>query len=78
MAIVGALSQVIERRTAAGLVLSAPLLATLLALVAAAAGVIPATSPVYSVIWTYLLPLAAALYLLECDISGCDDKHAIA
>ena len=71
MAVIAAVSQVIERRTAAGSVLSAPLLATLLALGAAAAGLIPTTSAaVYGTIWTYLLPLATALYLMECDISG--------
>lgn len=69
MAVCAALSQVIERRTTLGTYLSAPLLATLLALGAAAAGIIPTTAQVYETIWSYLLPLAAALYLLECDIS---------
>ena len=69
MAACAALSQVVERRTRIGTYLSAPLLATFFALAAAAAGVIPTASGIYDTIWSYLLPLAASLYLLECDIS---------
>ena len=69
LAVIGAASQVLERRTKAGVVLSAPLLATLLALLAAAARLIPTAAPAYAAIWAYFLPLGAALYLLECDIS---------
>ena len=65
-----ALSQVIERRTKIGIYLSAPLLSTFLALAAAAVGIIPSSShAVYDTIWTFVMPLAAALYLLESDIS---------
>lgn len=64
-----AASQLIERRTKIGVFLSAPLLATFLALGAATIGVIPTTAPAYDTIWTYIMPLAAALYLLESDIS---------
>lgn len=64
-----AVSQVIERRTRIGVFLSAPLLSTFLALFAAALNIIPTTTPAYDTIWTYLMPIAAALYLLESDIS---------
>ncbi|KAH7618719.1 putative Uncharacterized membrane protein YjcL [Nannochloris sp. 'desiccata'] len=64
-----AVSQVIERRTRIGVFLSAPLLSTFLALLAAALNIIPTTAPAYDTIWTYLMPIAAALYLLESDIS---------
>jgi uncharacterized membrane protein len=64
-----AISQVVERRTRIGVFLSAPLLSTFLALFAAALNLIPTTAPAYDTIWTYLMPLAAALYLLESDIS---------
>ena len=61
-------TQVIERRTPLGAVLSAPLVSMLLALAGAAAGLLPAASPVYDCVWTYLMPLAAAMYLLESDL----------
>ena len=52
-----------------GIYLSAPLLATLLSLLLSSLGLIPSTSPIYDTIWTYIMPLAASLYLLESDIS---------
>ena len=61
--------QLVERRTRLGAVLSAPLVSMLLALVAAAAGVLPAASGVADTVWLYLMPLGAALYLLEGDLS---------
>jgi uncharacterized membrane protein len=64
-----AISQIIERRTRLGILLSAPLLSTFLALIAASLKIIPTTAPIYDTIWTYLMPLAAALCLLESDIS---------
>lgn len=60
--------QVLEQHTKVGAALSAPLLSLLLALVLSAAGVIPVTSSTYDIIWTYLMPLGAALYLLESDL----------
>jgi uncharacterized membrane protein len=41
----------------------------LLALAAAAAGLLPVASGAADTIWTYLMPLGAALYLLECDLT---------
>lgn len=38
------------------------------ALAAAHFGVIPASAPVYGAIWTYLVPLAIALFLLKADL----------
>ena len=61
--------QVVERRTPVGAVLSAPLVSMLLALGAAAAGVLPASSGAADAIWTYLMPTGAACYLLESDLS---------
>ena len=68
LAVCAAASQVIERRTPVGAVLSAPLSAMLLALGAAAVGVLPCASPTYDAVWRFLMPLAAALYLLEGDL----------
>ena len=68
-ALCAALGQLLERRTPLGGVLSAPLLSMLLALAAAAAGLLPTASGVADAIWIYLMPLGAALYLLECDLT---------
>ncbi len=38
------------------------------ALIAAHFGVIPRSAPVYGVIWTYLVPLAIALFLIKADL----------
>lgn len=62
-------TQVVERRTPLGTVLSAPLASMLLALAGAAAGLLPTASAAADAIWTYLMPLAAACYLLESDLS---------
>lgn len=64
-----AVGSVVERRTPLGAVLSAPLVSMLLALAAAAAGLLPVASGAADTIWTYLMPLGAALYLLECDLT---------
>ena len=60
--------QVLEQRTKFGAALSAPLLSLLLALFLSANGVLPVSSSAYDVIWTYAMPLGAALYLLESDL----------
>ncbi|KAL3135658.1 hypothetical protein ABBQ38_006137 [Trebouxia sp. C0009 RCD-2024] len=60
--------QVLEQRTSFGAALSAPLLSLLLALLLSAAGILPTANPVYDMIWTYIMPLGAALYLLESDL----------
>lgn len=59
----------VERRTPLGAVLSAPLVSMLLALAAAACGALPAASAAANTIWAFLMPLGAALYLLESDLS---------
>lgn len=63
-----ALSQVLEQRTSFGAALSAPLLSLLLALLLSAGGILPVSCPGYDIIWTYVMPLGAALYLLESDL----------
>lgn len=65
-----AAAQAAEEHTAWGRLLSAPLLTLLLALGAAALGLLPPTSPVYDVIWSHLMPMAVALLLLEHDVSN--------
>ena len=52
-----------------GAVLSAPLASMLLALCAAAAGVLPTASAAADAIWAFVMPLGAALYLLESDLT---------
>jgi uncharacterized membrane protein len=64
-----AAGQVVEQRTPVGAVLSAPLVSMLLALAGAALGWLPAASAAADAIWAYLMPLGAALYLLDCDLS---------
>ncbi|KAK9814234.1 hypothetical protein WJX72_002639 [[Myrmecia] bisecta] len=68
LALCAAGGQLIERQTPVGRYVSAPLLSLLLALLLSATNVIPITSAVYDIIWTYIMPLAAALYLLESDL----------
>lgn len=68
-AVCAALGQLMESRTPLGAVLSAPLLSMVLALAAAAAGVLPTASTAADTVWAFLLPLGAALYLLESDLT---------
>lgn len=63
-------SQLLEAHTKGGAMLSAPLLALMTALVAAALGLLPPASPIYDAVWCYLMPLAVSLYLLDHDISS--------
>lgn len=65
-----AAAQAAEDHTPWGRLLSAPLLTLLLALGAAALGLLPATSTVYDVVWSHLMPLAIALFLLDHDVSN--------
>lgn len=69
LAVCAALGQLVERRTPLGAVLSAPLVSMLLALAAAAAGVLPTASGAADAIWAFFMPLGAALYLLESDLT---------
>lgn len=69
-----ALVQVAERRTPLGSLLSSPVAAMALALGASATGLIPPAAPAYDAVWTYLMPLAAALSLLETDLRRLKDS----
>ncbi|GLI63052.1 hypothetical protein VaNZ11_005767, partial [Volvox africanus] len=57
-----------ESRTRWGAALSAPLVSMLCAAVLAAGGLIPVECPAYDSVWRYLMPLAAACFLLETDV----------
>lgn len=67
-------AQVAERRTPLGSLLSSPVAAMALALAASAAGLIPTAAPAYDAVWTYVMPLAAALSLLETDLRRLKDS----
>ncbi|GFR43497.1 hypothetical protein Agub_g4584, partial [Astrephomene gubernaculifera] len=67
LAACGAFAQLAENRTRWGAALSAPLLSMLCAVALAAAGIIPTDCTAYDTVWRYLMPLAAACYLLETD-----------
>ena len=54
--------------TKVGEILSAPLLAIIFGLLLAAFGVLPQECQLFDSISTYVLPLAASLYLLESDL----------
>ncbi len=60
--------QILEQRTTFGALLSAPLLSMMAGLLLATAEVLPTASPAYGIIFTHLMPLGAALYLLESDL----------
>ena len=64
-------SQILATRTAAGRFLSAPVLAMLAGMAAAAAGIVPPVSAVYDAVFSHVMPLAAALCLLEADLAEC-------
>lgn len=61
-------AQVIEYRTQWGAALSAPLISMTCALAFAAGGLIPIDCAIYDTVWRYLMPLAAACFLLETDV----------
>lgn len=61
--------QGMEKRSPVGKVASAPVVVMILAAVAAGVGVLPPSSDVYSHIWSYLMPMSAALCLLETDVA---------
>jgi hypothetical protein len=64
-----AAAQVAEEHTPWGRLLSAPLMTLVLALCAAGLGLLPPSSAVYDVVWSHLMPLAVALFLLDHDVS---------
>lgn len=61
--------QGLEKRSPIGRVASAPVVVMTLAAVAAGVGVLPSSSDVYSHIWSYIMPMGAALCLLEADVA---------
>ena len=61
----------VEEKTALGQWISGVVLAMVAAGVLAFAGVIPVSCAEYGVIWDAVMPLGAALYLLEADVSRC-------
>lgn len=62
--------QIADARTKWGAALSAPLVSMLCGLGLTAAGLIPPDCSTYDVVWVYLMPAAAACYLLETDFSA--------
>ncbi|WP_220479228.1 DUF819 domain-containing protein [Marilutibacter spongiae] len=64
---VAAIGAALER-TRLGRRVSGVMIVIALAMLLANAGVIPRAAPVYDVIWTYLVPLAIALFLLRADL----------
>ena len=64
----GAASQYLEN-TKVGSWLSGPLLAIAIALMAGQVGLLPSSSSVYGLVWNFLLPVSASLYMLESDLS---------
>ncbi|NBU65712.1 MAG: hypothetical protein EBS29_14595 [Chloroflexia bacterium] len=50
--------------------LSPPLVSIALGAAASAAGLVPTACLEYDVVWTFLMPIAAALYLLDANLSG--------
>jgi uncharacterized membrane protein len=58
----------LERRTTVGKALSAPLATMALALTAANIGIIPFSSPVYTVVNRFFVPLAVPLLLFDSDL----------
>ncbi|KAG2427968.1 hypothetical protein HXX76_011955 [Chlamydomonas incerta] len=63
-----AVAQIAEKRTAWGSALSAPLVSMLAAVALAMGGVIPVDCAAYTVVWGYVMPMAAACFLLETDV----------
>lgn len=72
-----AAAQAAEAHTSWGRLASAPLLTLLLALGAAAAGLLPPASPVYDAVWSHLMPLGVALILLDQDVVGLSSMRRV-
>ena len=64
-------TQVLATGTAAGRFLSAPVLAMFAGMAVAATGLVPSVSPAYNTVSSHVMPLAAALCLLEADLAEC-------
>ena len=69
ISLLAALSHVVSNRTHLGKVVSSPLVATLFGLIAVSLKVLPQHAPQYDIIWSFITPFAASLYLLESDVS---------
>lgn len=65
----GAVAQRLEPSTRLGQVLGAPMLSLCCGLALAALGVLPSSCATFDAVWRYLMPLAAALMMLENDVS---------
>lgn len=50
--------------------LSPPLVSIALGATASALGVVPTACAEYDIVWAYLMPVAAALYLLDANLAG--------
>lgn len=61
--------QLADARTRLGSTLGGPLMSMLCAAALAALGVIPVDAPAYDVVWQYLMPMAAACFLLDTDMT---------
>jgi len=57
-----------SERTPIGRSISGAMVAILIAAALANFDVLPATSPVYNVVWQYLVPIAIALFLIKADL----------
>lgn len=64
-----AVGQYLEKNTKVGSFLSGPLMAIVMAMGASTLNIIPSVSLFYDQIWTNMLPIAAALYVLETDLT---------
>ncbi|KAK9844664.1 hypothetical protein WJX74_005288 [Apatococcus lobatus] len=67
------IGKVVQDRTPLGQYVSALIITLLLTLTLASLGVLPVQSAAYDTIWQQLMPLGAALYLLESDLSRLKD-----
>lgn len=70
LAVISAVGQSLEQQTPLGRVASAPVLTMGLAAAAAAAHAIPTACSLYDVVWSSVMPLGAALCLLEVDLTN--------
>lgn len=60
----------VAQETVAGTVLGGPMLAIFAGMVSSSTGLMPLQSPVYAIVWEYIVPLASVLLLLEADLTG--------
>ncbi|BDA42552.1 Uncharacterized membrane protein YjcL [Coccomyxa sp. Obi] len=58
----------VAQESVVGKVLGGPMLAIAAGMVCSSTGLMPLQSPVYAIVWEYLVPLASVLLLLEADL----------